>query len=42
MAESMSAFADRLRARFDGAEVGVTLPRGEVGIVFSPEAWHDG
>ena len=31
--EPASAFADRLRARFDGAEVDVAQPRGEVGIV---------
>lgn len=42
MAESMSAFADRLRARFEGAEITVATPRGEVGIVFSTDAWHDG
>src|SRR5688500_10423017 len=42
MRELSAAFAERLRARFDGAEVSVALPRGEVGIVFSPHAWHDG
>jgi NADH-quinone oxidoreductase subunit C len=42
MAESTSAFADRLRARFEGADISVATPRGEVGIVFSAEAWHDG
>ncbi|MDH5823461.1 NADH-quinone oxidoreductase subunit C [Luteimonas sp. RD2P54] len=35
-------FAERLRARFDGAEVSVAAPRGEVGIVFEAGAWHDG
>src|SRR3546814_14627442 len=40
--EPASAFADRLRARFEGAEVDVAMPRGEVGIVFAPDAWHDG
>jgi len=40
--ETASAFADRLRARFEGAEVDVAMPRGEVGIVFPPHAWHDG
>src|SRR3546814_2530397 len=40
--ETASAFADRLRARFEGAEVDVASPRGEVGIVFAPDAWHDG
>src|SRR3546814_10850949 len=40
--EPASAFADRLRARFEGAEVDVAMPRGEVGIVFAPDAWHYG
>src|SRR3546814_15745592 len=40
--ETASAFADRLRARFEGAEVDVAMSRGEVGIVFAPDAWHDG
>lgn len=40
--ESASAFAERLRAHFEGAEISVDAPRGEVGIVFSPDAWHDG
>ncbi len=31
--ENAQAFADRLRARFPDAEVGVTMPRGEVGMV---------
>jgi NADH-quinone oxidoreductase subunit C len=42
MRESSAAFAERLRARFDGAEISVARPRGEVGIVFAPDAWHDG
>jgi NADH-quinone oxidoreductase subunit C len=42
MRESSAAFAERLRARFDGAEVSVARPRGEVGIVFAPDAWQDG
>jgi NADH-quinone oxidoreductase subunit C len=42
MREPSAAFAERLRARFEGAEVSVALPRGEVGIVFTPAAWHDG
>jgi NADH-quinone oxidoreductase subunit C len=42
MRESSAAFAERLRARFDGAEISVAQPRGEVGIVFAPDAWHDG
>lgn len=41
-AESASIFAQRLRTRFPDAEVTVAQPRGEVGIVFSSEAWHDG
>ena len=40
--EPVSAFADRLRARLEGAEITVAAPRGEVGIVFSTDAWHDG
>ena len=42
MNEVASAFAERLRARFSGAVVSVDEPRGEVGIVFEAEAWHDG
>jgi NADH-quinone oxidoreductase subunit C len=40
--ESASAFADRLRARFADAPVSIAQPRGEVGIAFTPAAWHDG
>src|SRR3546814_11650061 len=40
--ETASAFADRLRARFEGAEVDVAMSRGEVGIVFAPDARHAG
>src|SRR6188472_833564 len=40
--EAASAFADRLRARLTDAAVTVDEPRGEVGIVFDPAAWHDG
>ena len=42
MGEPASAFAERLRARFSGAEVTVSEPRGEVGIVFDAAAWHEG
>ena len=42
MTESALAFADRLRARFDGAAVSIDESRGEVGIVFAAVAWHDG
>ena len=42
MAETATAFADRLRARFPQAEVTVDLPRGEVGIVLDAAAYHDG
>lgn len=42
MVETAAAFADRLRARFEGAEVTIAVPRGEVGIVFAPADWHDG
>jgi NADH-quinone oxidoreductase subunit C len=42
MREPSAAFAERLRARFDGAEISVAQPRGEVGIVFSTDTWHDG
>jgi NADH-quinone oxidoreductase subunit C len=42
MGETAAAFADRLRARFAGAEVSVAEPRGEVGIVLDAGAWHDG
>lgn len=38
--ESASAFAERLRARFPGAEVSVALPRGEVGLVTDGD-WLD-
>ena len=38
----MTAFVERLRARFVGAEITVAQPRGEVGIVFDAAAWHDG
>ncbi len=34
MSETAHTFADRLRARFPGAEVSVAEPRGEVGIEF--------
>jgi NADH-quinone oxidoreductase subunit C len=40
--EPASIFAGRLRARFEGAEVSVAVPRGEVGIVFAPADWHAG
>src|SRR5690606_18786835 len=42
MAETVMAFAERLRARFDGAQVSVAEPRGEVGIVFDAADWHAG
>lgn len=42
MVESVAGFAERLRARFDGALVSVAQPRGEIGIVFAADAWHDG
>ena len=42
MAETAAVFADRLRARFPGAEVSVSEPRGEVGIVFDAALWHEG
>ncbi len=42
MVESAASFADRLRARFDGAAIDVAQPRGEVGIVFPVDAWHAG
>ncbi|NZA26104.1 NADH-quinone oxidoreductase subunit C [Luteimonas sp. SJ-92] len=42
MSGTVMDFAERLRARFDGAEVSVAEPRGEVGIVFDAAAWHDG
>ena len=38
--ETATAFAERLRARFPGAEVSVALPRGEVGIVVDGD-WHE-
>jgi NADH-quinone oxidoreductase subunit C len=41
MGTTAAAFADGLRARFDGAEVTVDAARGEVGIVFDAAAWHD-
>ena len=40
--EPASAFADRLRARFEGAEVDVALPRGEVGRTADVVADHLG
>jgi NADH-quinone oxidoreductase subunit C len=40
MLEPASAFAERLRARFPGAEVSVDEPRGEVGIVFDAAESH--
>ncbi|GAA4864250.1 NADH-quinone oxidoreductase subunit C [Luteimonas vadosa] len=42
MPESTTAFAERLRARFPDAQVSVATPRGEVGVVFAPERWHEG
>jgi NADH-quinone oxidoreductase subunit C len=39
--EPAAAFAERLRARFPDAEVAVTEPRGEVGIVFDAASHHD-
>ena len=36
MLETAAAFAERLRARFPGAEISVAEPRGEIGIVFRP------
>ncbi len=39
--ETAAVFADRLRARFAGAEVAVSAPRGEVGIVFDAGAHFD-
>jgi NADH-quinone oxidoreductase subunit C len=41
MATTAAVFAERLRARFAGAEVTVAEPRGEVGIVFDAGAWLD-
>ena len=41
MAESSTAFAERLRARFATALVEVALPRGEVGMVLAAAEWHD-
>ena len=41
MNETVSAFADRLRARFAGAAIEVAEPRGEVTIEVSSDAWHD-
>ncbi|GAA5009902.1 NADH-quinone oxidoreductase subunit C [Pseudoluteimonas lycopersici] len=40
MREAPAAFAERLRARFPGAEVSVDEPRGEVGIVFDAAESH--
>ena len=40
MREAPAAFAERLRARFPGAEVTVAEPRGEVGIVFDAGESH--
>ena len=37
----VSSFADRLRARFDGAVVGVAMPRGEVTLEIGADAWLD-
>jgi NADH-quinone oxidoreductase subunit C len=42
MAESSPAFAERLRARFEGAQVSIAAPRGEVGIIFPPGDWLAG
>ncbi len=42
MGESISTFADQLRARFQGAQVSVAEPRGEVTMVLAADAWHDG
>ncbi len=42
MGETVTAFADRLRARFPDAEVSVVESRGEIGIVLDAAAWHDG
>lgn len=42
MSGTANDFADRLRARFEGAEVSVSEPRGEIGILFDAAAWHDG
>ncbi|KGM52007.1 NADH dehydrogenase [Lysobacter concretionis Ko07 = DSM 16239] len=39
MSESITAFADRLRARFPDALVSVAEPRGEVGIELEPDQW---
>jgi NADH-quinone oxidoreductase subunit C len=39
MSESITAFADRLRARFPDALVSVAEPRGEVGIELEPAQW---
>ena len=40
--ESATAFAARLRDAFPGATVEVSLPRGELGIVFADDAYLDG
>ena len=40
--EVASVFAERLRTRFADAVVSVDEPRGEVGIVFDAQSWHDG
>ena len=40
MAEPVSDFVDRLRARFADATVEVAQPRGEVGIVLDASAFH--
>jgi NADH-quinone oxidoreductase subunit C len=42
MRETPAAFAERLRARFSGAEVSVAEPRGEVGIVLDAAESHAG
>ncbi|HEU4773132.1 MAG TPA: NADH-quinone oxidoreductase subunit C [Lysobacter sp.] len=39
MSESITAFADRLRARFPDALVSVAEPRGEIGIDLEPAEW---
>src|SRR5690606_2171878 len=39
MSESITAYADRLRARFPDALVSVAEPRGEVGIEVDPAQW---
>lgn len=41
MAESAHEFADRLRARFDGASVALADPRGEVTLEVAASTWLD-